>query len=59
MNAYHILLRRLWQFDRSVVHDNRKNTYTLSIKGKSIVLAPRRKKIEMKANSRKNLLFLS
>jgi len=37
IDAYHILLWRSWQFDRSMVHDGKKNTYTLSIKGKSIV----------------------
>jgi hypothetical protein len=42
MDACHILLGRPWQFDCSVVHDGRKNTYTFSIKGKKIVLAPRR-----------------
>ncbi|XP_062177060.1 uncharacterized protein LOC133881996 [Alnus glutinosa] len=42
MDACHILLGRPWQYDRSVVHDGRKNTYSLSIKGKKIVLAPRR-----------------
>lgn len=42
MDACHILLGRPWQYDRSVVHDGRKNTYSLSIKGKKIVLAPHR-----------------
>jgi hypothetical protein len=42
MDACHILLGRPWQYDRSVVHDGRKNTYSLNIKGKKIVLAPRR-----------------
>eukprot|EP00253_Pinus_taeda_P018649 PITA_18649 len=42
MDACHILLGRPWQYDRSVVHDGRKNTYSLSVKGKKIVLAPQR-----------------
>ncbi|GLT54897.1 hypothetical protein SLA2020_280560 [Shorea laevis] len=42
MDACHLLLGRPWQYDRSVVHDGRRNTYTLSIKGKKVVLAPRR-----------------
>jgi len=42
IDACHILLGRPWQYDRNVVHDGRKNTYSLSIKGKKIVLAPRR-----------------
>ncbi|XP_068655731.1 uncharacterized protein [Aristolochia californica] len=31
-----------WQYDRNVIHDGQKNTYSLNIKGKKIVLAPRR-----------------
>jgi len=42
MDTCHILLGRPWQYDHNVVHDGRKNTYSLSIKGKKIVLAPRR-----------------
>ncbi|KAE8695418.1 putative CCCH-type zinc finger family protein [Hibiscus syriacus] len=42
MDACHILLGRPWQYDHSVIHDGRKNTYSLSMKGKKIVLAPRR-----------------
>ncbi|KAE8670845.1 hypothetical protein F3Y22_tig00112069pilonHSYRG00031 [Hibiscus syriacus] len=30
------------EYDQSFIHDGRKNTYSLSIKGKKIVLAPRR-----------------
>jgi hypothetical protein len=41
MDACHILLGRPWQYDRSVLYDGRKNTYSFSIKGKKIVLAPR------------------
>jgi hypothetical protein len=37
IDACHILLGKSWQFDRSVVPNGMKNTYTLSIKGKSIV----------------------
>jgi len=42
MDACHLLLGRPWQYDRGIVHDGRQNTYTLSIKGKKVVLAPRR-----------------
>ncbi|XP_022843219.1 uncharacterized protein LOC111366753 [Olea europaea var. sylvestris] len=41
MDACHVLLGRPWQYDRSVIHDERKNAYSLSIKGKRIVLVPR------------------
>jgi len=40
IDACHLLLGRLWQYDRSVVYDGRRNRYTLSIKEKKIVLAP-------------------
>jgi hypothetical protein len=39
------LLGRPWQYDRSVMHDGRKNTYSFSIKGKKIVLASHREGI--------------
>jgi hypothetical protein len=42
MDACHILLGRPWQYDRSVLHNGRKNTYTLNTKRKKIVSAPRR-----------------
>jgi hypothetical protein len=29
MDVYHLLLGRPWQYDRNVIHDGRKNTYTL------------------------------
>jgi hypothetical protein len=40
MDACYLLLGRPWQYDRGVVHDGRQKTYTLSIKGKKVVLAP-------------------
>ncbi|XP_040996003.1 uncharacterized protein LOC121242173 [Juglans microcarpa x Juglans regia] len=40
MDTCHVLLGKPWQYDCSVVHDGRKNTYSLSIKGKKIVLVP-------------------
>ncbi|GAV90674.1 hypothetical protein CFOL_v3_34080, partial [Cephalotus follicularis] len=36
MDAYHILLGRPWQYDRSAKHDGRKNTYTINIDEKII-----------------------
>ncbi|XP_042953496.1 uncharacterized protein LOC122290046 [Carya illinoinensis] len=42
MDAFHVLLGRPWQYDHSVIHDGWKNTYSLNIKGKKIVLVPRR-----------------
>ncbi|KAJ0963081.1 hypothetical protein J5N97_028203 [Dioscorea zingiberensis] len=59
MDACHLLLGRPWQYDRSVVHDGRKNTYSLSIKGKKIVLAPRREEKYHAPVTNTNLLSMS
>ncbi|MCH90834.1 retrotransposon protein, partial [Trifolium medium] len=40
MDACHLLLGRPWQFDRSVIHDGRANTYSFLFRGKKIVLLP-------------------
>jgi hypothetical protein len=35
MDVCHLLLGRLWQYDRNVIHDGRKNTYTLEKNGRT------------------------
>ncbi|KAJ0442056.1 putative nucleotidyltransferase, Ribonuclease H [Helianthus annuus] len=40
MDACHILLGRPWQFDRKVVHDGFKNTYSFTKDDKNITLLP-------------------
>ena len=40
MSACHVLLGRPWQFDRHVMHDGFKNTYSLVIDKEKIVLNP-------------------
>ena len=40
MSACHVLLGRPWQFDRRVMHDGFKNTYSLIIDKERIVLNP-------------------
>ena len=40
MDACNLLLGRPWQYDREVVHDGRKNTYTFKFNKKTITLAP-------------------
>jgi hypothetical protein len=42
-----------------VVYDGRKNTYTLSIKRKRVILKPMIEKMKMKVDSGKTLLSLS
>jgi hypothetical protein len=38
MDVCHLLLGRLWKYDRNVVHDGRKNTYTLEKNGRTHML---------------------
>jgi hypothetical protein len=40
MDACHLLLGRPWQYDRKVMHDGRKNTYTFWKDGSKVVLLP-------------------
>ncbi|CAL8992672.1 unnamed protein product, partial [Prunus brigantina] len=40
MDACHLLLGRPWQYDRKVVHDGFRNTYTFEKDGVKIVLGP-------------------
>jgi hypothetical protein len=40
MDVCHLLLGRPWQYDRNVVHDGRKNTYTLEKNGRTHMLLP-------------------
>jgi hypothetical protein len=40
MDVFHVLLGIPWQFDRNVMHDGRKNTYTLENNGRRHMLFP-------------------
>jgi hypothetical protein len=40
MDACHILLGRPWQYDRKVMHNGEKNTYTFWKDGLKVVLLP-------------------
>jgi hypothetical protein len=40
MDVCHIFLGRTWQFDRNVIHDGRRNTYTLEKNGRTHMLFP-------------------
>jgi hypothetical protein len=52
MDVCHILLGRPWQFHRNVVHDGRKNTYTLEKNGRTHKLLPiDEKKVKEEANT--------
>ena len=40
MDVCHVLLGRPWQFDRKVIHDGRRNTYTIEKDGIKHTLLP-------------------
>jgi hypothetical protein len=46
MDVCHLLLGRPWKCDRNVVHDGRKNTYTLENNGRMHMLLPMKDKEE-------------
>jgi hypothetical protein len=58
MDVCHILLGRLWQYDRNVVHDGRKNTYTLEKNGRTHMLLPIEDK-KVKGEERNTILLMS
>ena len=40
MDACHLLLGRPWQYDKNVLHDGEKNTYTFWKYGSKVILFP-------------------
>ena len=46
MDVCHLLLGRPWQYDRKVIYDGFKNTYTFRKDGHKIVLAPLKSEID-------------
>ena len=40
IDAFHFLLGRPWQYDKKVIYDGRKNTYTFWKDGSKIILLP-------------------
>ena len=57
MDACHLLLGRLWQFDRQVMYDGYKNTYCFSNDGHKIVLAPMKPMLELKSSKEESVLL--
>jgi hypothetical protein len=58
MDVCHILLGRPWQFDKNVIHDGRKNTYTLEKNGRTHMLLPiLEKKVKEEAST--SILLMS
>jgi hypothetical protein len=58
MDVCHILLGRPWKYDRNVVHDGRRNTYTLEKNGRTHMLLPIKDK-EVKAEASNTILLMS
>ncbi|XP_039145675.1 uncharacterized protein LOC120282882 [Dioscorea cayenensis subsp. rotundata] len=59
MDACHLLFGRPWQYDRSVVHNGRTNTYSFTKDGVKIVLLPRRDTTTSPTRDITNLLTLA
>jgi hypothetical protein len=52
MDVCHLLLGRPWKYDRNVIHDGRKNTYTLEKNGRMhMLLSIEDKKVKEEANN--------
>jgi hypothetical protein len=58
MDVCHIFLGRPWQFDKNVIHDGRKNTYTLEKNGRTHMLLPIDEK-NVKQESNTSILLMS
>jgi len=58
MDVCHLLLGRPWQYDRNIVHDGRKNTYTLEKNGRTHMLLSIKDK-EMKIEMSNIVLLMS
>jgi hypothetical protein len=58
MDVCHLLLGRPWKYDRNVVHDGRKNTYTLEKNGRMHMLLPIEDK-KVKEEASNTILLMS
>jgi hypothetical protein len=58
MDVCHLLLGRPWQYDRNVIHDGRKNTYTLEKNGRMHMLLPIEDK-KVKEETSNTILLMS
>jgi hypothetical protein len=57
MDVCHIFFGRPWKFDRNVIHDGRKNTYTLQNNGRTHMFLPIEGKDPKKEDSSSILLM--
>jgi hypothetical protein len=58
MDVCHLLLGRPWKYGKNVIHDGRKNTYTLEKNGRTHMLLPIKDK-EVKPEVRNTVLLMS
>jgi hypothetical protein len=58
MDFYHLLLGRPWKYNRNVIHNGKKNTYTLEKNGRTHMLLPIKDK-EVKPEGRNTVLLMS
>jgi hypothetical protein len=58
MDVYHVLLGRPWQYDINVIHDGRRNTYTLEKNGRTHMLLPIEEK-KVKEETSASILLMS
>jgi hypothetical protein len=58
MDVCHLLLGRPWKYDKNVIHDGRKNTYTLEKNGRTHMLLPIKDK-ETKPEVSNTVLLMS
>jgi hypothetical protein len=58
MDVCHVLFGRPWQYDRNVIHDGRRNTYTLEKNGRTHMLLPIEEK-KVKEEVSVSILFMS
>jgi hypothetical protein len=58
MDVCHVLLGRPWQYDRNVIHDGRRNTYTLEKNGRTHMLLPIEEK-KVKDEASVSILLMS
>jgi hypothetical protein len=58
MNVCHLLLGRPWKYERNMIHDGRKNTYTLDKNGRMHMLLPIKNQ-EVKTEMRNIVLLMS
>ena len=59
MDACHLLLRRPWQFDRGIIHDGRKNNYSLVKGGQKFTLLPMKQRAKYPIPNPKPSFFVT